>query len=47
MPGEEARHNLACWVGDEYVGLGYGAFGYVRGEDPTRGVRWRNQVEPK
>lgn len=29
-PGEEARHNLAYWRGEEYVGLGCGAFGYVR-----------------
>lgn len=47
VPGEEARHNLAYWVGDEYVGLGCGAYGFARSEDATRGVRWRNQVEPK
>ncbi len=54
-PGHEARHNLAYWRGDEYVGLGCGAFGYVRnrrgenGEDGSRstGVRWRNAIVPK
>ena len=48
VPGEEARHNLAYWRGDEYLGLGCAAFGYAR--DPGRvghGVRWRNAIEPK
>jgi putative oxygen-independent coproporphyrinogen III oxidase len=48
VPGEEARHNLAYWRGDEYLGLGCAAFGYAR--DPKRrghGVRWRNAIEPK
>ncbi len=48
VPGEEARHNLAYWRGDEYLGLGCAAFGYAR--DPERrghGVRWRNAIEPK
>ncbi|MBX3209747.1 MAG: radical SAM family heme chaperone HemW [Labilithrix sp.] len=39
--GEEARHNLAYWRGEEYVGLGCGAFGYVRtraSEDAREGV---------
>ena len=44
-PGEEARHNLAYWRGDEYVGLGCGAFGYVR--SGSGGVRWRNAIVPK
>lgn len=47
VPGEEARHNLAYWIGDEYVGLGCGAYGFARAEDGARGLRWRNQVEPK
>ncbi len=29
-PGQEARHNLGYWRGDEYVGLGCAAFGFVR-----------------
>jgi oxygen-independent coproporphyrinogen-3 oxidase len=48
VPGEEARHNLAYWRGDEYVGLGCAAFGFAR--DPHRighGLRWRNTLEPK
>lgn len=44
-PGEEARHNVAYWRGDEYVGLGCAAFGFVR--TGTRGVRWRNAILPK
>jgi len=44
-PGEEARHNLAYWRGVEYVGLGCGAFGFLRGE--SGGVRYRNAVLPE
>lgn len=48
VPGEEARHNLAYWRGDEYLGLGCAAFGFVRDEERTgRGLRWRNALEPK
>ena len=32
VPGEEARHNLAYWRGDEYLGLGCAAFGFARDE---------------
>lgn len=47
-PGEEARHNLAYWRGDEYVGLGCAAFGFARDATRTgRGLRWRNAIEPK
>ena len=49
-PGEEARHNLAYWRGDEYVGLGCAAFGFARDITPTAsraGLRWRNALEPK
>lgn len=45
VPGDEARHNLAYWRGDEYVGLGCGAFGFVR--TPSGGVRWRNAIRPE
>jgi putative oxygen-independent coproporphyrinogen III oxidase len=44
-PGEEARHNLAYWRGDEYVGLGCGAYGMVRTEQGGR--RWRNPIDPR
>src|SRR5579859_4952632 len=30
QPGEEARHNLGYWRGDEYLGLGCAAVGFVR-----------------
>jgi putative oxygen-independent coproporphyrinogen III oxidase len=48
-PGEEARHNLAYWRGDEYLGLGCGAVGFVRADTglPAHGVRWRNAVRPE
>jgi putative oxygen-independent coproporphyrinogen III oxidase len=54
-PGEEARHNVAYWRGDEYVGLGCAAFGFVRSRGtagaplPTgaSGIRWRNAIVPK
>jgi len=44
MPGEEARHNLAYWRGDEYIGIGCGAYGMIRTDEG--GVRWRNAVIP-
>lgn len=44
-PGEEARHNLAYWRGDEYLGLGAAAFGFVRGG--RGGVRYRNALDPR
>ncbi|HEY8079093.1 MAG TPA: coproporphyrinogen-III oxidase family protein [Labilithrix sp.] len=44
-PGEEARHNLAYWRGDEYVGIGVAAYGFVR--RGAGGVRWRNQIDPR
>ncbi len=28
--GQEARHNLGYWRGEEYLGLGCGAFGFLR-----------------
>lgn len=44
-PGEEARHNLGYWRGDEYLGVGCGAYGFAR--DGAKGRRWRNQIDPK
>jgi oxygen-independent coproporphyrinogen-3 oxidase len=46
-PGQEARHNLAYWRGDEYVGLGCAAFGFVRDRPRRSGVRWRNAIDPR
>jgi oxygen-independent coproporphyrinogen-3 oxidase len=45
-PGEEARHNLGYWRGEEYLGLGCGAYGFVR-TSKGGGARYRNPVEPK
>lgn len=39
--GHEARHNLAYWHGDEYVGLGCAAYGFA-----SR-VRYRNAIDPR
>lgn len=48
VPGEEARHNLAYWRGDEYLGLGCAAFGFARDERKKgHGLRWRNAIEPE
>lgn len=45
-PGHEARHNLAYWRGDEYLGLGCAAVGFVlTGDD--HGVRYRNDPRPE
>ncbi len=48
MPGDEARHNIAYWRGDEYLGLGCGAFGFVRRdtERESGGIRYRNDINP-
>jgi putative oxygen-independent coproporphyrinogen III oxidase len=52
MPGEESRHNLAYWRGLEYVGVGCGAYGYVRSvrdriANRALGVRYRNAIDPQ
>jgi oxygen-independent coproporphyrinogen-3 oxidase len=48
-PGEEARHNLGYWRGDEYLGLGCGAVGFVRAaaSGSALGVRYRNATDPE
>ncbi len=50
-PGQESRHNLGYWRGWEYVGLGTGAYGFVRDplrpDAPARGTRYRNEVLPE
>ncbi len=52
-PGQEARHNLGYWRGEEYLGLGCGAFGFVRvppaSASPAscEGERWRNDPSPE
>jgi oxygen-independent coproporphyrinogen-3 oxidase len=37
VPGEECRHNLMYWSGENYIGLGPSAASHVGG------IRWRNQ----
>jgi oxygen-independent coproporphyrinogen III oxidase len=47
--GREARHNLAYWNGDDYLGLGAGAHSYLACSPaaPKRmGLRWANQAAP-
>jgi putative oxygen-independent coproporphyrinogen III oxidase len=44
--GQEARHNLGYWRGDEYLGLGCGAYGFVM-EGRGVGARYRNEVVPE
>mgnify|MGYP002401306596 CR=1 FL=1 len=46
-PGQEARHNVGYWRGDEYVGLGCAAYGFVRHGREAGGVRYRNEVLPE
>ncbi len=47
--GQEARHNLGYWRGEEYLGLGSAAVGFARtetGPGPAAGFRWRNEPRP-
>lgn len=32
VPGEESRHNLAYWEGEDYIGIGPGAHGRIRAD---------------
>ncbi len=43
--GQESRHNLGYWNGYEYLGLGCGAYGFVRTADGAA-VRYRNAIDP-
>jgi oxygen-independent coproporphyrinogen-3 oxidase len=54
--GDECRHNLGYWRGDEYLGLGCGAVGFVRTsllaelearDRRAKGLRWRNAATPR
>lgn len=57
-PGHEAQHNLGYWRGDEYLGLGCAAYGFLRhpqspsgqagqeSQGQPGGVRYRNEVVP-
>ena len=44
-PGQEARHNLGYWRGDDYLGLGCAAFGTLSTEGGAA-VRYRNHRDP-
>jgi putative oxygen-independent coproporphyrinogen III oxidase len=44
-PGEEARHNLGYWRGDDYLGLGCAAFGTLSETDGSA-WRYRNITDP-
>ncbi len=53
LAGHECRHNLGYWRGDEYLGLGCAAVGFIRAKSEGRpsaragGVRWRNPESPR
>jgi oxygen-independent coproporphyrinogen-3 oxidase len=42
--GFESAHNRLYWAGESYLGLGAGAYGFVRGE--ASGVRYGNERDP-
>jgi oxygen-independent coproporphyrinogen-3 oxidase len=44
-PGQEARHNLGYWRGDDYLGLGCAAFGTLS-TGGGAAVRYRNHKDP-
>ncbi len=44
-PGQESRHNLGYWNGYEYLGLGCGAYGFVR-TNGGAATRYRNATDP-
>jgi oxygen-independent coproporphyrinogen-3 oxidase len=47
-PGQEARHNLGYWRGDEYLGLGCAAYGFLlHGTGADGGIRYRNDPAPE
>lgn len=51
IPGSEARHNLAYWNGDDYLGIGAGAHSLLgrtpTDGDPLYGRRWSNYALPQ
>jgi oxygen-independent coproporphyrinogen-3 oxidase len=44
-PGQEARHNLGYWRGDDYLGLGCAAFGTLS-TGGGAALRYRNHKDP-
>jgi oxygen-independent coproporphyrinogen-3 oxidase len=45
LPGQQARHNLLYWRGQDYLGLGCAAYGTVSSSDGTA-RRYRNHPSP-
>jgi oxygen-independent coproporphyrinogen-3 oxidase len=45
-PGQESRHNLGYWRGEEYLGLGCAAVGFRRDRARGVGVRAKNETDP-
>ena len=47
LPGHECRHNLACWRGEDYLGLGPGASsrtGLMRRTNSQEWRKWREAI---
>lgn len=44
--GKQARHNLAYWNGNDYIGLGAGAHSFFA-ESANKALRWSNFAIPK
>jgi putative oxygen-independent coproporphyrinogen III oxidase len=52
VPGDEARHNLGYWRGEEYIGIGCAAYGMLRDARDASGatapgLRYRNAIDPR
>jgi len=45
-PGDEARHNLGYWRGDDYLALGCAAYGTLSSNDGSA-MRYRNTPDPR
>ena len=45
-PGQRARHNVGYWRGNDYLGLGCGAYGTLSRRDGSA-RRYRNQPNPR
>lgn len=49
-PGRESRHNMAYWIGSDYLGIGAGAHSLViqyHGARRLAGRRWCNLAQPE
>lgn len=43
--GSESQHNLKYWLLEDYLGLGVGAFSYMRSEPHPWGKHWNNEED--